>query len=586
MTRDPAGALSVIQSGPWRAERKLGIADDDHGAVTAKGFAETWVALGNGGRSTVTVETMHHRIMTGDGADLVRVTGLAPASGSGGTGFTSTGFISTGAGNDVIELGLRRLASDPGAVTAAYEVWAGAGNDRIVIGDGIGGRFSGGSGDDVIVSGRGDEDLRGDVGIDTVELPGVRAAWRFTLKHDADGRYLDAIGPGGHDRMRGFEWVVFGDATVAKFGELVGDRAPTGLALTTAGLAPGVVARATATDPEGGPLTWFLSDTAGKRFAIDPFSGEIALRPGAAMAPGARYELGIGVVDAAGNVAGATLAVGAVLPATMVTLSNTTAADLSPLYTASWTGTPAGARILTAADLARLGPAPDARVSVVEAAGVLSVSVLSAWNSVKNVRIEDGDGGTTRIDNAVHAAFLGTGDAASTLIVSGAKRANLATGAGNDTITVEAFSNVGGAGNRIAVDAGAGNDRVVVTGHGGWTTAHLAGGLGSDVLVFSGGGGAVLDGGLGADTVRGGEGRDRVILRPGEVQGDRLEGFAGAGQPGGDWLVMEGFGAGAALTHQGNGLWRVSYTVAGEAMAESFTVVGVSRLGADDVIWA
>ncbi|WP_291296192.1 cellulase family glycosylhydrolase [Elioraea sp.] len=932
MVRDAAGALTVKSLGPWKSVAHLGVEDDEPGTVTASGFERSWISLGNGGSSIVSVETLHHRIMTGNGADHVTITTVSPGTVTLG----GTGYVSTGAGDDLIEITAKRLAGNTGAVTATTEVWAGAGDDRIVITGGTGGMFSGGSGDDVIVSGAGNEDLRGDVGIDTLVLPGLRSAWRFSLKSDATGQFLEAVGPGGTDRLRGFEWVEFADGTTARFGELWGDKAPSVPLLVTTGLAEGVVAKARATDPEGKPLTWFLSDTAGKRFEIDPYSGEISVRPGGSVTAGERYAIGVGVVDAAGNVAGATLSVTApatVLPAgtglaaktaailtlsngvagdgvtqlrstawngdivqgtsrtltgselalpgvaadarvmlgadaagavtvsvlsawnsvknvflrdldggtltvhnavsvdiaaagqrpvtlaitgakrgdiatgagddvitvaavantpdaaaftidagggndritltsssawtrgvidagsgddlitggpgddtirggagidtvrlagaradtrfsgvmlgdglaiiaegpggrdvlrgieyvefaaggrhrlgelignaaptaitlaalrehgatapgvlavaratdaddiagltwairgaaaslfaidgatgeitalpgttpgtrytlelavtdpwgnvlvapvalttpgigALVTISNATTASLKPLYDNAWVGGVAGTVLLGAAELVPTGAPSTARVSITEADGTVDVRVSSAWNSVKNVLVEDADGGMVHIGNVVHAGFVGTGTAASTLAVTDAKRADLVTGGGDDTILVKAFSNIGGDGNRIAVDAGAGDDTVTVTGHGSWTTALLKGGAGDDVLGFTGGGAAVLDGGAGADVMRGGAGRDQFVLRPGEVAGDRIDGFAGAAASGGDWLVMQGFGAGAALTHQAGGLWRVSYVSAGVTVSESFTITGVTTLAiADDVIW-
>ncbi len=925
--RDNEGALTVRNLGPWLSVRNVGVEDDGPGTVTLSGFERAWVDLGNGGGSTVTVEAMHHRIMTGDGADTVTVTAWSPATADIGGG----GTISTGAGDDVIILGVARSTANTGVVTASYNVWAGAGNDRIVITGGLHGVFSGGSGDDWIVSGTGNEDLRGDVGIDTVELPGLRSQWTFTLKQDAVGRYLEAIGPGGTDKLRDFEYVVFGDGAVSRFGELWGDRAPEALAFAPAGLKEGEVARATAVDPEGRPLTFFLSDTAGGRFAIDPYTGIVTLRPGADVFAGESYRIGLGVVDEAGNVSGAmlrvavpdvpgaepsgspaastvilsngatanwltqvrtpgwtglleagtstTLAGGALgiaglasdtrvsmsadtsgattisllsawnglknvfvrdvdggrlvvnnfvsvdveatgpealslsvtdakrgtirtgsgddviwidavansadgalftidtgagndritvvsssswsravidagdgddvitagpgndlinggagidtvhlaglrgetsftagadaagrfiravgpsgtdilrgieyvvfadgsrhragelagkaaptaivleassasgvlavaraidpddvsgftwsiadaasspflidaltgaitarpgvslprgasvtldlvvidawgnvfeAPASFrhepepakVTLSNVMASTVAQVKSGAWAGQAGAERVLTAADLKTLsGIAADARVRVAEGAdGVTDVTVLSGWNSVKTVLVEALDGGAFRIGNAVHAWFQG-GDGATTLTVTDAKRANIVTGAGDDVVTVSAYANNADGGALIAVSTGAGNDRITVNGHGTLTTARLEGGAGDDVLIFNGGGAAVLDGSAGADRMRGGSGRDTFILRPGEVQGDVIENFAGAGVAGGDWLSLQGFGAGATLTHQGAGLWRVSYVQAGVATSEIFTVVGVTTLGADDLIW-
>ncbi len=211
---------------------------------------------------------------------------------------------------------------------------------------------------------------------------------------------------------------------------------------------------------------------------------------------------------------------------------------------------------------------------------------MTVGGDIVNVEIEDANGGVVNIANVVHAGFIGTGGAATTLNVTDAKRADLSTGSGHDTISVAAFSNEAGLGNTISINAGAGNDTVTVQGHGSWTAALLAGGAGNDVLRFTGAGVATLDGGAGADVMRGGSGRDTFIRRPGEVAGDRIEGFAGAGRQGGDVLLMEGFGAGAALAHKGGGAWAVSYADGGIARTESFTLAGVSLLGADDVIWA
>lgn len=576
-----SGAVTVRNTGRAEAVTDVGIADDGAGNATVAGFDRAWVSFGDGGNSRISAEAEAMRLYAGDGSDTIRAIAISVPGGLTGP----AGFVSSGAGDDLITLGQRLGAG----VSARFEVWAGAGDDRITVTGGAGGFFSGGSGDDWIVAGTGDEVLRGDAGIDVVELAGPRAAWRFTARREAGGTVVEAVGPGGRDTLAGFEWVVFGDGTVARFGDLWGNRAPAVPVLVKPLLDDGALALAVSTDPEGGVLTWFLSNSAGGRFAIDRFSGEITLRPGMAATAGERVSLGVGVVDEAGNVTGATL--GFVIPGPgrrpeVVTLSNAVARDLSPDLSRAWVGEVTGSRVLTGRDVNGQGIATEARIGITQGSdGALDVTVLSAWNSHKNVHVTDFDGGTVRIANAVNAAFTGS-DAATTLHVSGSKRADLATGAGDDVITVSAFSNAAGAGNHVSVSAGAGDDRVIVTGHGTWTTAALRGGDGNDVLAFSGGGEATLDGGRGADVMTGGAARDRFVLRPGDGQGDRIEGFSGAAVTGGDWLVMQGFGAGATLTHQGGGLWRVSYVEAGAVAAESFTLAGVTRLAADDVIWA
>lgn len=578
-----SGSVTVRNTGEALAVRDVGIADDQNGNATVLGFERAWVSFGNGGNTRMNAEATQLRLYSGDGADWIRATAIALPGGS----LAPSGFVSSGAGDDTITLGQRLPAS---MAPARFEAWAGAGNDRVVITGGVGAMVSGGSGDDWIVSGAGHETLRGDVGIDTLELPGLRASWRFTARQEGTATVVDAIGPGGNDTLAGFEWVVFGDGEVARFGELWGNQAPAAPTLSMAGLAAGVLARAVSADPEAGALTWFLSDSADGRLGIDRFSGEISLRPGIAPSPGERFSLGVGVVDEAGNVVGATLGLvipGRVRQAEVVTLSNAVGADLAPDHSRAWVGEVAGSRVIAGSDAPGLGIVPDARIGITQGADfTLAVAVLTAWNSHKNIHVTDTDGGTVRIDNVVHAGFTGRGDADTTLVVTGTKRGDLLMGGGNDVVTVTAFSNMGGSGNLMLVDAGAGDDRVTVTGHGAWTTALLRGGAGDDVLAFTGGGAVTLDGGAGADVMTGGAGRARFILRPGEAQGDRIEGFAGAGFWGGDVLVMEGFGTGAALTHQGGGLWRVSYSDGATPAAETVTLTGVTRLGADDVVWA
>ena len=68
----------------------------------------------------------------------------------------------------------------------------------------------------------------------------------------------------------------------------------------------------------------------------------------------------------------------------------------------------------------------------------------------------------------------------------------------------------------------------------------------------------LLAGGGGADTLAGGGGQDVFVLRAGEIQGDVLLDFDGAGSALGDFLRFEGFDAMAKLTALGGGQWRVA----------------------------
>jgi hypothetical protein len=108
----------------------------------------------------------------------------------------------------------------------------------------------------------------------------------------------------------------------------------------------------------------------------------------------------------------------------------------------------------------------------------------------------------------------------------------------------------------------------------------LFGGQGNDVLS-GGGGNDRLTGGLGADQISGGAGNDRFEYQRGGANGDMILDFQGAGAPSGDRLEFIGFGPGAALSNVGD-VWTISY---GAGLSESFRLVGVTALGAGDVIF-
>jgi hypothetical protein len=79
----------------------------------------------------------------------------------------------------------------------------------------------------------------------------------------------------------------------------------------------------------------------------------------------------------------------------------------------------------------------------------------------------------------------------------------------------------------------------------------------ANVLTGNVGDNAICGGG-GADAMRGGGGNDTFVLRAGEVQGDLIVDFDGAGSAVGDFLRFEGYGSQAKLTSLGSGKWQVS----------------------------
>ena len=99
--------------------------------------------------------------------------------------------------------------------------------------------------------------------------------------------------------------------------------------------------------------------------------------------------------------------------------------------------------------------------------------------------------------------------------------------------------------------------------------------------ILTGGGNDRLIGGRGSDMLTGGAGNDSFVYVRGEIDGDIILDFQGAGVAGGDVLVLTGFGPGATLSNVGE-IWTVTY---GAGLTESFEIAGVTSLGAGDVIF-
>jgi predicted extracellular nuclease len=242
--------------------------------------------------------------------------------------------------------------------------------------------------------------------------------------------------------------------------------------------------------------------------------------------------------------------------------------------------------------------------------------------------------GTSGADtiNGTAAAEIINGLAGNDRIFAGAGNDTVFGGDGADTIQGGAGSNrlFGDAGNDIFggdlvagvhfIDGGAGQDTFLVTSpgetvridlnsglvqggyangstlvsieainaRGGNFAVEFIGGAGNDTLtggnrddILSGGGGNDRILGLrGADVLSGGGGNDSFVFVRGDLEGDTILDFEGAGVAGGDVLVFTGFGPDAALSNIGD-LWTLTYG----GRAESFRIVGVTSLGAGDVIF-
>jgi len=82
-----------------------------------------------------------------------------------------------------------------------------------------------------------------------------------------------------------------------------------------------------------------------------------------------------------------------------------------------------------------------------------------------------------------------------------------------------------------------------------------------------------ITGGLGADILTGGGGNDTFVFRPGEVFGDTIVDFNGAGAGAGDLLLFSGFAVGSTFTQVDATHWQVNYGASHEVMTFSNAAV-------------
>ena len=234
----------------------------------------------------------------------------------------------------------------------------------------------------------------------------------------------------------------------------------------------------------------------------------------------------------------------------------------------------------------------------------LVLDVLGAWNSVKNASVLSDEAGQVTLSGFVHAdVVLGNGGDSS-VVLHGAKRGNVLTGGGDDTVAIEAVSNVYAWVNEFRVATGAGDDAVMVraldiaaaaaTDATFAATASDAGafagsdaasvviadlGAGDDTFValgesadrVSGGGGEdIIRAGRGADVLVGGAGDDLFLFAAGDGP-DTILDFS----PGADRLDfgLDAAGAEALLEAaiEAEGTTTIAYG------ADSVVLVGVAK---------
>ncbi len=107
---------------------------------------------------------------------------------------------------------------------------------------------------------------------------------------------------------------------------------------------------------------------------------------------------------------------------------------------------------------------------------------------------------------------------------------------------------------------------------------HFIGSTGHDTITGSSGN-DWLNGGGSSDTLTGGAGNDTFAFAKGELAGDIIKDFQGAGVGGGDTLRLSGYGSGATLQHDTGSAYTVHFGTSG---AEHLTIVANATLTTSD----
>ncbi|MFT7433294.1 MAG: Ca2+-binding RTX toxin-like protein [Alphaproteobacteria bacterium] len=165
----------------------------------------------------------------------------------------------------------------------------------------------------------------------------------------------------------------------------------------------------------------------------------------------------------------------------------------------------------------------------------LDASLMSPWNSVKNIEIFSNQAADVTLDNFVHTNVTLRGNDDSHVNINNAKRGDIRTGSGDDSVTINAFSNNAGWSNNFNVISRGGDDDINLAGDKGLTTFTVKSGKGDDTVTMTndayasstvrlGKGDDIFIGGAGADTVKGGKGNDSIAGGGGD---DKLYGGKG-----------------------------------------------------------
>ncbi len=298
------------------------------------------------------------------------------------------------------------------------------------------------------------------------------------------------------------------------------NEAPTALTLDNATVgenlpAGAVVGRLSARDPDGNPLSYALSDSAGGRFAVDAATGVVRTTTALDYEAAASYAI-VGTATDAGGLstsAGFTIAVTNVNEAPVAgadAVSVNEDATTSNLY-ALLLGNdrdPDAGTTLTITGVNTSGTLGTVQFDAA-ARTLRYVADNDAFDALPNgasqvdrftYTVTDGNGLTSTATvsvtvNAIADGVVLTGTIRADTLTGTAGEDRLSGGIGNDTLN--------GLGGHDVLDGGIGNDTL----NGGDGNDVLFGDLGNDTLN-GGAGNDVLFGGLGNDTLSGGTGRD------------------------------------------------------------------------------
>jgi aryl-phospho-beta-D-glucosidase BglC (GH1 family) len=145
--------------------------------------------------------------------------------------------------------------------------------------------------------------------------------------------------------------------------------------------------------------------------------------------------------------------------------------------------------------------------------GAVTATVNSAWNSLKRIGVSDDAAHRVNLRNFTDGTVELGGTTASSVTLTDFKRGTITTGAGNDAISVRAFSNardVMDTDNLFAIRTEAGNDSITVTGFQDFTRTRIDAGEGNDTVRVTGAGLDTIFGRDGNDRIAGGGGNDQL----------------------------------------------------------------------------